>query len=109
MSPDPRNDMFHFLTILESIGEIDQYLNAIDSAEDFIEKEDQLYFNASLTLLSNIGEVFGKLSGESQSYFNKEDLKGVRGVRNRIVHDYTEFDIAKSSSFYRHISFKHIK
>lgn len=108
MLAKPQNDLFHFLTILESMG-----------------------------------EVFGKISEESKKYFSNEDLIGIRGIRNRIVHDYTgiysfrifeiirnnipslksqiteiisiylengiidlkEYLIAKNSKFYKHINF----
>lgn len=92
MLAKPQNDLFHLLSILESIGKINHYLKNIDSAEEFIEKEDQLYFNASLTLLANIGETFGKISEESQKYIDKDDLNGIRRIRNRIVHDYPGID-----------------
>ncbi|MGL1891427.1 MAG: DUF86 domain-containing protein [Spirochaetaceae bacterium] len=92
MLAKPENDLFHFLTILESMGKINKYLEGISNADDFIEKDDQIYFNATLTLLTNIGEVFGKISKESQAHFNDDDLIGLRGIRNRIVHDYTGID-----------------
>lgn len=74
------------------MGKIDKYLIDISNANDFIEKDDQIYFNATLTLLTNIGEVFGKISEESKKHFSNEDLLGIRGIRNRIVHDYTGID-----------------
>ncbi len=92
MLAKPENDLFHLLSILESMGKIDSYLCNIKSADEFIEKDDQIYFNATLTLLTNIGEVFGKISLESKEYFNNKDLAGIRGIRNRIVHDYTGID-----------------
>jgi len=92
MLPKPQNDLFHLLSILESIGKIDHYLIDVNSAEEFIEKEDQLYFNATLTLLVNIGETFGKISEESQKYIDKDDLDGMRRIRNRIAHDYPGID-----------------
>lgn len=92
MLAKPQNDLFHLLSILESIGKINHYLQSIESAEEFIEKEDQLYFNATLTLLANIGETFGKISEESQKYIDKDDLNGIRCIRNRIVHDYPGID-----------------
>lgn len=92
MLAKPENDLFHLLSILESIGKINHYLKDVESAEEFIEKDDQLYFNATLTLLANIGETFGKISKESQEYIDKDDLNGIRRIRNRIVHDYPGID-----------------
>lgn len=92
MLAKPQNDLFHFLTILESMGKIDTYLIGITNATDFIDKDDQIYFNATLTLLTNIGDVFGKISEDSKKYFSSVDLTGIRGIRNRIVHDYTGID-----------------
>ncbi len=92
MLRDIRNDLFHILGVLESIGKIEKYVNGIDSVEEFIETNDQLYYNATLTLLANIGETLSKLSDETQSKLNNIDFTSIRGMRNRIVHDYTGLD-----------------
>ncbi len=55
----------------------------------FFEINDQLYYNATLTLLANIGENLSKLSDETQLNLNNIDFTSIRGMRYRIVHDYT--------------------
>lgn len=92
MLASPENDLFHFLSILESIGKIQLYIHGINSPEEFFEKEDQMVYNAVLTLLTNIGETIGKISTESQQLFQKNDLKNIKGLRNRIAHNYTGID-----------------
>lgn len=102
MLRDARNDLFHLLNILESIGKIRKYTDGIDSAEQFINQKDQMIYNASLTLLANIGESIGKLSDYSTETLSGLDLSAIRGMRNRIVHDYSGldsyiiFEVAKS-------------
>lgn len=101
MLREKKNDLFHLFNILESIGKIEKYIEKFENADDFINANDQLNYNATLTLLANLGESFGKLSDETQNEMNTIDLNSIRGMRNRIVHDYTGlssfivFDIAK--------------
>ena len=143
MLRDSKNDLFHLLNILESIGKVQKYTSEIDTAEEFIERNDQMVYNATLTLLANIGETLGKVSDFSLVHLSKVDLKAIRGMRNRIAHDYSgldsfiifdivnqsllsvkvvvwslvnlglsegifdkeEFELAMTSSFYKHIDF----
>lgn len=102
MLREKKNDLFHLLNILESIGKIEKYVGKISNADDFINANDQLNYNATLTLLANLGESFGKLSDDTQDELCGIDLSSIRGMRNRIVHDYTGlnsfivFDIVKN-------------
>jgi uncharacterized protein with HEPN domain len=102
MLREKKNDLFHLLNILESIGKIEKYVGKISTADEFINANDQLNYNATLTLLANLGESFGKLSDETQSELNNINLSSIRGMRNRIVHDYTGlnsfivFDVVKN-------------
>ena len=102
MLREKKNDLFHLLNILESIGKIEKYVGSISNADDFINANDQLNYNATLTLLANLGESFGKLSDETQNELNEIELSSIRGMRNRIVHDYTGlnsfivFDVVKN-------------
>ena len=102
MLREERNDLFHLLNLLESIGKIERYLGNISNADDFINANDQLIYNATLTLLANIGESLSKLSNETQNDLIGIDFSAIRGMRNRIVHDYTGlnsfivYDVAKN-------------
>jgi uncharacterized protein with HEPN domain len=89
--------------MLESVGKIEIYASAFDEAADFFQHDDQAKFNASLLLLLNIGEQIGKLSDEIRSRNTSFPFNEIRGLRNRIAHDYTGidyemvFDIAKNN------------
>ncbi|MGL1904290.1 MAG: DUF86 domain-containing protein [Fibrobacterales bacterium] len=90
MLADPKNDMFHFLSILESIGKIRAYIKGISTPEEFFETSDQMVYNAVLTLLTNIGETVGKMSEDSQVQCT--DIANIKALRNRIAHNYTGID-----------------
>jgi len=92
VSNDPRNDLFHLLGMLESLLKIQKYTQDIHSTEGLLEKEDQMVFNACLTLLANIGESINKLSDTAKAGIASENIQAIRGMRNRIVHDYAGLD-----------------
>ncbi len=87
----PENDLVFLLTVLESIGKIDLYSADFTDPVEFYQAQDQLNFNASLLLIANIGEQCGKISDLTRNKCNI-DWKNVRGMRNRIVHDYAGID-----------------
>jgi uncharacterized protein with HEPN domain len=78
--------------MLESLLKIQKYTRDIQSTEELLEKEDQMVFNACLTLLANIGESINKLSDSAKAGIASENIQAIRGMRNRIVHDYTGLD-----------------
>ena len=82
MLHDVKNDLFHLLNALESIGKIGVYIVDVTSAEEFLEINEQMNFNASLSLLTNIGESIGKLSDESKQDIEDSDIAGIRALRN---------------------------
>jgi len=92
MLSDSNNDLFHLLGILESIGKIQKYTIEIHTPEEFIDSNDQMVYNACLTLLTNIGESIGKLSAYSNKELKNIEFDSIRGMRNRIVHDYSGLD-----------------
>lgn len=105
MLREKKNDLFHLLNILESIGKIEKYVGDISSADEFINANDQLNYNATLTLLANLGESFGKISEDTLAELREIDFVSIRGMRNRIVHDYTGlnsfivFDVVKNKLY----------
>ena len=92
MLPEEKKDLFHLLGILESAGKISDYSKGIETADEFIRAQNQMVYNACLTLLTNICEELEKLSAETKSKLTKLDLKAIKGMRNRIVHDYQNLD-----------------
>ena len=92
MSENKRNDLLPMLVILESLGKIRVYTDGFKTAESFFIAEDQVWFNASLMLLSTIGENSGKISEDLKLKYPKLSWRELRGLRNRIVHDYTGID-----------------
>ncbi len=67
----------------------------VDDAEAFYKLNDQLNFNAVLNLLAHIGETSSKLSDDFQMDASSIDWKQIKGLRNRIVHDYLGLDTLK--------------
>lgn len=63
-----------------------------ETADEFIKAQNQMVYNACLTLLTNICEELDKLSAETKSKLTKLDLRAIKGMRNRIVHDYQNLD-----------------
>ena len=92
MLPEEKKDLFHLLGILESAGKISDYSKGIETADEFIKTQNQMVYNACLTLLTNICEELDKLSAETKSKLTKLDLRAIKGMRNRIVHDYQNLD-----------------
>lgn len=93
MLPNIENDLLYCLNILESIGKIKLYSENYHEAESFYNANEQLNFNASLTLLANIGEQISKLSAELRNKYQHIEWQTIRSFRNRIVHDYTGINI----------------
>ncbi len=88
------NDLLHLLSILESVEKIKLYSKDSESAENFFEYNDQINFNATLTLLMHIGETTGKLSDDLLENSPEIAWEKIRGLRHRIAHDYIALDIA---------------
>ncbi|GGN04429.1 hypothetical protein GCM10010967_44230 [Dyadobacter beijingensis] len=78
--------------MLESMGKIEIYTQHLTTAIDFFQKDDQMQFNASLLLLINIGEQANRLSEEIKSRYSHIPFQQIRGIRNRVAHDYTGID-----------------
>ncbi len=88
------NDLLHLLSILESLEKIRLYSKDSESAESFFEYNDQINFNATLTLLMHIGEMVGKLSDDLLENSPEIPWEKIRGLRHRIAHDYIALDMA---------------
>ncbi len=86
-------DLARCLSIINSGAKILRYSKDFDSALTFYAHDDQAYFNASITLFTNIGEQANKLSIELKSKYMDLDWDLMISFRNRIVHEYHGIDI----------------
>lgn len=87
------NDLLYVLSILESIGKLEKYTKQYEDPEVFFDAEDQMPFNASLSLLVNIGEASGKISKELKEKNTDIPWRILKDFRNRVAHDYMNLDI----------------
>ncbi|MGL5428531.1 MAG: HepT-like ribonuclease domain-containing protein [Cetobacterium sp.] len=87
------NDLLYVLSILESIGKLQKYTKNYVDPEIFFDANDQMPFNASLSLLVNIGEASGKISKELKEKNVDIPWKILKDFRNRVAHDYMNLDI----------------
>lgn len=92
MSINKSRDLLPLLVMLESVEKILVYSKEIETAQLFYWAEDQMKFNASLLLLSNIGENANKISEETRNFHPTFPWKQLRDLRNRIAHDYIGID-----------------
>lgn len=71
--------------ILKYIDEIKLFIDGY-SQEEF--KRDRKTINACVFNLGQIGELAGKVSEELQEEYSNIEWRGIKALRNRIVHDY---------------------
>lgn len=84
--------MLYLLRIIEAAGKIILYSRDFTEEKEFFGHNEQMTFNACLNLLAQIGEQAGKLSPLIQQKHPEPDWVKIRGMRNRIVHDYSGID-----------------
>lgn len=77
--------------IFESIEKIENYTKDV-SFDDF--KESGLIFDATVRNLEIIGEAANNIPEDSRSTFHNVPWKQIRGLRNRIIHEYFGVDIS---------------
>ncbi len=92
MLKNRKNDLLYLLNIIEYIEKISLYSNSFENPETLYETNDQMNYNAILSLLAQIGENSTKLSDETKNEY-PYPWKDVAGLRNRIAHDYTGINI----------------
>ncbi len=93
MLMNKKNDLMYLLNILEHIGKICKYVTGTSDADELYALNNQLNFNASLTLLANIGENVSKISNELKSENAHVNWQEIKDFRNKIVHDYAGVSI----------------
>ena len=93
MLKDKNNDLLYLLSIIESVEKVMLYSKDSQSAISFFDINEQINFNATLTLLMHIGETVGKLSDDLLEKSPEIHWEKIRGLRHRIAHDYIALDI----------------
>lgn len=93
MLENTANNLLYVLSILESVGKMERYSELYDDAEIFFDAQDQMPFNATLSLLINIGEVSGKITENIKEKYKEIPWKLMKDFRNRVAHDYMNLDI----------------
>lgn len=93
MLSSPKNDLLHLLNILEATEKIKHYAKDSSDAESFYYLNDQLNFNASLTLLANIGESVSHVSNTLKTHYPDTPWQTIKNFRNNVVHNYHGLDI----------------
>jgi len=71
------------------VHEILSYTNGMDF-NGFL--EDNKTINASAFLIGQIGELVGEISDETQENCPDIPWRNIKGMRNRIIHDYEDID-----------------
>ena len=84
--------------ILNYIHEIQDFIQGY-SREDF--DSDKKTINACVFNLSQIGELVGKISDDVMKNNTEIEWRGLRGLRNRIVHDYEGINLSMVWRFSR--------
>ena len=73
------------------INEIKEYIGDMQT-EDFL--NDKKTMTACAFSVSQIGELAKEISDESQAKYNTIPWQAIKGMRNKIVHDYENIDLA---------------
>ncbi len=95
MSKAAKSQLVYLLRILECCGKIQVYLRKFDNFSDFFYKDEQLYFNASLTLLVQAGEQSAKIDISLKERATLIPWSMIKGFRNIAVHEYQYVDAEK--------------
>ena len=95
MSKTGKSQLVYLLRILECCGKIEVYLKGFASHSDFFYKDEQLYFNACLTLLVQAGEQAAKADNTLKEKGTLIPWAMMKGFRNIAVHEYQYVDAEK--------------
>ena len=81
------NHLQHLKQIIKQCDKISRYLKETNATkENFV--QDELAFDSTVPCLIQIGECVNKLSLDFQENYPHIKWHHIRGLRNRIVHDY---------------------
>ncbi|MDR2591672.1 MAG: DUF86 domain-containing protein [Chitinispirillales bacterium] len=94
MLPNEKNDLLYLLNILEYVGKIWKYTEKTHCVEELFELNEQMNLNASLTLLTNIGENVSRITEITKQEYPNIEWQKIKNFRNRAVHDYMGINLA---------------
>ena len=77
--------------IINYINEIEQYVKGMNASDFF---DDKKTMSACAFAVSQIGELVGDVSDEIKEKYTNIPWKSIKGMRNRIVHDYDSIDLS---------------
>ncbi len=77
--------------IISYISDIEEYVKGLEANMFF---EDKKTITACAFTVSQIGELVNELSEETMEEYKNIPWKSIRGMRNRIVHDYENIDLS---------------
>ncbi len=95
MSKPTKSQLVFLLRMLEYCGKISLYVKGFTTQHDFFKQNDQLYFNACLTLLVQTGEQATKLDAAVKDDIPEIPWQLIKGFRNIAVHEYQYVDAEK--------------
>ena len=77
--------------IINYIDDVEKYIEGLE-AKDFL--DDKKTITACSFTVSQIGELSKEITEESQEKYSGIPWKSMKGMRNRIVHDYENVDLS---------------
>lgn len=77
--------------IISYIDDIEQYVTGLE-AKDFL--DDKKTITACAFTVSQIGEIVKEITTDTMNKYNFIPWNSIRGMRNRIVHDYENIDLS---------------
>lgn len=92
MQPHLKNDLLYCLRMLEAVEKCQLYATSYNDPVLFFNAEEGRDFDASLMMLTQIGEQAAKISGTLKAKHNVIDWQQIKSFRNKAVHDYTGLD-----------------
>jgi len=86
-----KKDRIIIQKIVNYIGEVKEYTKNMNSHEFLKDKKTMA---ACAFSVSQIGELAKEISEETQTRYNDIPWQAIKGMRNKIVHDYENIDLA---------------
>lgn len=77
--------------IISYIDDVEQYIEGID-VKNFL--DDKKTITACAFTVSQIGELSKEITNEAQNKYKHIPWKSIKGMRNKIVHDYENVDLS---------------
>ena len=77
--------------IIDYISDIEEYVK--DGDYNYF-KNDKKTLSACAFAVSQIGELVGDITDNTINNFNEIPWKSIRGMRNKIIHDYDNVDLS---------------